>query len=51
MKYGIGIITVSSECDKNVGRLKFCIFRLDSCRAKGSIKRLHLTQLLKSMGK
>lgn len=45
IKYDIQIIAVASECDKNVGRLKLCIFRLDSCQAKGSIKRLNSRSL------
>lgn len=36
IKYDIQIMAVASECDKNVGRLKFWIFGLDSC-----IKRLN----------
>lgn len=45
IKYDVQIIAVASECDKNVGRLKFCIFRLDSCQAEGSIKRLNSISL------
>lgn len=31
IKYDIEIIIVASECDKNLGRLKCCVFRLDCC--------------------
>lgn len=44
IKYDIEIIIVASERDKNVGRLKFYLFRLDCCQAKRSVKILHLIQ-------
>lgn len=50
-KYHLEIITAATECDKNIGRLKFYNFRLDSSQAKGSIKRLDLFHPHKSLEK
>lgn len=49
IKYHLEIITVATECDKNIDRLKFGITRLDSSQAKGSIKRLDWFHLYKSL--
>lgn len=38
IKYDIGIITVACECDKNVGRLKFCIFGLVPAKQNDLLK-------------